>query len=342
MPIIAMSNQKGGVGKTTSTLNLAAALQQAGKRVLLVDLDPQGNLSVSAGLQQPDLLSPSIGDLLVQAARPGSGAPDPHAAIVHSPAGLDIIPANSQLSAAELALVSAISRESALHTVLMPLMHEYEYVVMDCLPSLSLLVVNAFTAADGIIIPVQADYLAMQGLAQVMETIAAVQSRLNPQLKIFGILLTMVDQRTSHSREVVSTIRQAFQGQIRVFDAEIRLHVVMKDSVKAGVSILEYDPQSPAARSYIQLAQEVIQAVEELGPSTRRGQGVAAAAVVLPTLPPPQASGVQVATISAPVASESPLQEQPDEVVTRTVRHEPLRFLDFLAGRDGWLGSGDQ
>jgi hypothetical protein len=152
----------------------------------------------------------------------------------------------------------------------------------------------------------------------------------------------MVDQRTSHSREVVSTIRQAFQGQIRVFDAEIRLHVVMKDSVKAGVSILEYDPQSPAAHSYVQLANEVIQVVEELGPSSRRDQGMmAASAVVLPTLPLPQSPGSQVATLSAPVEAGSTLDE-PRETAPRTVRREPLRFLDFLAGRDGWLGNGDQ
>src|SRR4051812_40610375 len=225
MPIIAMSNQKGGVGKTTSTLNLSAALQSLGKRVLMVDLDPQGNLSVAAGLLQPEALSPSIGELLAQAARSGGRPPSARGAIVKSPAGLDIIPANSQLSAAELALVSAIGRESVLQGLLEPLLDDYDFIVMDCLPSLSLLVVNAFTAADGVIIPVQADYLAMQGLAQVMETISAVQRKLNSRLRIYGILLTMVDPRTSHSREVVATIRQAFAGQIRVFAAEIRMQV---------------------------------------------------------------------------------------------------------------------
>ena len=354
MPIIAVSNQKGGVGKTTSTLNLGAALQGAGKRVLLVDLDPQGNLSVAAGLLQPEALSPSIGDLLVQAARPGAGIPNARAAIVRSPAGLDIIPANSQLSAAELALVSAISRESALHTVLLPLLPDYDFVLMDCLPSLSLLVVNAFTAADGIIIPVQADYLAMQGLAQVMETIAAVQTRLNPQLQIFGILLTMVDQRTSHSREVVSTIRQAFADQIRVFDAEIRLHVVLKDSTKAGLSIREYDPQSAGAIAYDRLAAELIEFVDSRGPTTPRNQRAAAAAVVLPSFTPPPPTppaplSAPAPEAEAPVATLSPeappIAEpvpEPPVARSRTTRTEPLRFAEFLAGRDGWLGRGDQ
>ena len=161
--------------------------------------------------------------------------------------------------------MSAISREGALRTVLAPLLPDYDYVLMDCLPSLSLLVVNAFNAADGILIPWQADYLAMQGLAQVMETVAAVQSRLNSRLQIFGILLTMVDQRTSHSREVVATIRQAFAGQIRVFAAEIRLHVVLKDSTKAGLSIIEYDPQSAGAQAYMSLADEMIEMVDAMG-----------------------------------------------------------------------------
>src|SRR5207237_5678383 len=138
-------------------------------------------LSVAAGLLQPESLSPSIGDLLAQAARSGGGSAAARPAIVRAPAGLDILPANSQLSAAELALVSAIGRESVLQGVLEPLQEDYDFVLMDCLPSLSLLVINAFTEADGVIIPVQADYLAMQGLAQVMETITAVQRRLNPR-----------------------------------------------------------------------------------------------------------------------------------------------------------------
>lgn len=339
MPIIAVSNQKGGVGKTTSTLNLSAALQAAGKRVLLVDLDPQGNLSTAAGLLQPESLSPSIGDLLVQTARSGGRPPDTRAAIIQSPSGLPIIPANSQLSAAELALVAAIGRETILQTVLAQVQPDYDFLVMDCLPSLSLLVVNAFTAADGIIVPVQADYLAMQGLAQVMETITAVQRRLNPHLRIFGILMTMVDPRTSHSREVVSTIREAFEGQIHVFEAEIRLQVGLKDSTKAGMSIHDYDPRSSGAQSYSKLAAEVIDIVDSL-PVVSRAAPVPVPAVVLPTLGVPKPEEAVAAESHAPATSGGAAVAAPP-ARARTMRTEPLRFTDFVASREGWLGSGD-
>lgn len=342
MPVIAVSNQKGGVGKTTTTLNLGAALQAAGKRVLLVDLDPQGNLSVAAGLLQPESLSPSVGDLLVQAARTSGVVPNSRAAVVRSPAGLDILPANSQLSAAELALVSAISRETALQSVLAPLQADYDFMLMDCLPSLSLLVVNAFTAADGIIIPVQADYLAMQGLAQVMETITAVRDRLNSHLQIYGILLTMVDQRTSHSREVVATIRQAFAGQIRVFDAEIRMQVVLKDSTKAGLSIQEYDPNSTGSQSYNKLAAEVLDSLQSMQPTAVRPARPHPVSIVLPSLPaPPQEEQIAKAETRAPVAAAIVAASPQPAPRARPVHSEPLRFADFLVGRDGWLGVGD-
>ncbi|TME33374.1 MAG: ParA family protein [Chloroflexi bacterium] len=165
VPIIAVANQKGGVGKTTSTLNLGAALQEAGKRVLLVDLDPQGNLSVAAGIVDIDAAHPSIGDLLGLAAR-GRAASGPGiaGAVVHTPSGLDIVPANAALSAAELGLVSAMNRESMLAGLLKSVEANYDYILIDCLPSLGLLAINALRAAHGVVIPVQADFLAMQGL----------------------------------------------------------------------------------------------------------------------------------------------------------------------------------
>jgi chromosome partitioning protein len=340
VPVVAVSNQKGGVGKTTSTLNLGAALQSLGRRVLLVDLDPQGNLTTAAGLFQPETLSPSIGDLVTQAARFGGVAPDARGAIIQSPAGLPIIPANSQLSAAELALVSAIGRETVLQSVLEALRADYDYILMDCLPSLSLLVVNAFTAADGLIIPVQADFLAMQGLAQVMETISAVQRRLNPQLRIYGILMTMVDPRTSHSREVVSTIREAFAGQINVFQAEVRLQVGLKDSTKAGMSIHDFDRKSSGAQAYARLAQELI-AIAEATPRAEPGASTASAPMLVPTPGPAIA-----VTADATVAAEGPERRGAAAAVEvrparRSGRTQPLRFGDLVAGRDGWLGDGE-
>jgi chromosome partitioning protein len=257
--IIAVANQKGGVGKTTSTLNLAAALQEAGKRVLLVDLDPQGSLSVAAGVPDIDAVYPSIGDLLANAAR-GRGGKELSIkdAIIVSPAGLDLVPANTALSAAELGLVSALNRESALAGLLKPVEDAYDYILIDCLPSLGLLAINALRAAHGIVIPVQADYLAMHGLAQIFETITAVRDQLNPDLKILGVLMTLVDQRTAHSRDVVRLVRASLSEQVNVFQSEVRLHVALKETAKAGRSILEYDGRSPSAEAYRALAREVL------------------------------------------------------------------------------------
>jgi len=307
--IIAVANQKGGVGKTTSTLNLGAALQEAGKRVLLVDLDPQGNLSVAAGIVDIDAAYPSIGDLLASATRGrGANGLNIEDAIVHSPAGLDIIPSNASLSAAELGLVSAMNRESALVGLLKRVEAGYDYILIDCLPSLGLLAINALRAANGIVIPVQADFLAMQGLAQIFETIAAVREQLNPELNILGVLLTLVDQRTAHSREVVRVIRGSLDGQVNVFESEVRLHVALKETAKAGRSILEYDGTSPSAETYRALAREVL---AELGDQPRADAPSAHRLLALPRL----------------------VAQQPLEVAALAV-HDAPQFETFV--RDGW------
>jgi chromosome partitioning protein len=258
--VIAVANQKGGVGKTTSTLKLGAALHEAGKRVLLIDLDPQGNLSVAAGIQDLDAAYPSIGDLLAHAARSRGqavAAPSLAEGIVKSPAGLDIVPGNATLSAAELSLVSALNREAMLASLLERVAPTYDFVLIDCLPSLGLLAINALRAADGVVIPVQADFLATQGLGQIIETIAAVREQLNPDLSILGVLLTLVDQRTAHAREVGRLVRSSLAGQVNVFETEVRLHVALKEAASVGRSILEHAPQSPSAEAYRALAREV-------------------------------------------------------------------------------------
>jgi chromosome partitioning protein len=319
VPIIAVANQKGGVGKTTSTLNLGAALQEAGKRVLLVDLDPQGNLSVASGIVDIDSAYPSIGDLLALAARGrASSGPSIDKAIVHSPSGLDIVPSNASLSAAELGLVSALNRESMLATLLKSVESRYDYILIDCLPSLGLLAINALRAADGIVIPVQADFLAMQGLAQIFETIAAVREQLNPDLNIYGVLLTLVDQRTAHSREVVKVVRSSLDGQVNVFETEVRLHVALKETAKMGRSILEYDPSSPSAEAYRNLATEVLAAC-----------GDAAA----PVQNRPRLQELPV--VAAPLAPQ-PI----DLAAARQKRAEVPSFASFVEeGSQRWLGA---
>ncbi|HYY88698.1 MAG TPA: AAA family ATPase [Chloroflexota bacterium] len=273
MPIIAVSNQKGGVGKTTSTLNLAAALREMGKRVLLVDLDPQGSLTVAAGVLEVDSVHLSVGELLV--ARAQAQPTDVRQAIVQTPSGLDLVPGNGMLSAAEITLASAANRESVLTVVLAPVLDEYDYVLIDCLPSLGLMAINALRAATGVVIPVQADFLAVQGLAQILETIGAVRAQLNPGLEIYGVLLTMVDSQQSHAQRVVATVRHSLQGQVPVFQAEIAQDVMLKEAAEAGVSILDYKGRSRAADMYRGLAREVARAAGDMSaasaPEPRRG-----------------------------------------------------------------------
>ena len=255
MPIIAVSNQKGGVGKTTSALNMGAALREMGKTVLLVDLDPQGSLTVAAGVVDSDAIRMSIGDLLMARAQ---GAPqDVMKAIIQTPAGLDLVPGNGMLSAAELTLATAMARESALLATLKPALDRYDYILIDCLPSLGLVAINALRSADGVVIPVQADFLEVQGLAQILETIEAVREQLNPHLVVYGVLLTMVDMKRAHSQRVVATVRHSLKGKVAVFDTQIVQHVAFKEAAEVGRSILEFQSRGPAADSYRQLAREV-------------------------------------------------------------------------------------
>jgi chromosome partitioning protein len=255
VPIIAVSNQKGGVGKTTSTLNLGAALREMGKTVLLVDLDPQGSLTVAAGVLDVEAIRLSVGDLLMARAQ---GTPqDVMKAIVRTPAGLDLVPGNGMLSAAELTLATAMARESALLATLKPALERYDYILIDCLPSLGLIAINALRASSGVVIPVQADFLAVQGLAQILETIGAVREQLNPSLAVYGVLLTMVDLKKTHSQRVVATVRHSLKGQVPVFETEIAQHVAYKEAAEAGLSILEHQKHGAASDTYRQLAREV-------------------------------------------------------------------------------------
>jgi chromosome partitioning protein len=332
VPIIAVANQKGGVGKTTSTLNLGAALQEAGKRVLLVDLDPQGNLSVAGGIVDIDAAYPSVGDLLALAARGrASSGPGLESAIVRSPSGLDIVPANATLSAAELSLVSAMNRESMLAGLLKNLESKYDYILIDCLPSLGLLAINALRAANGIVIPVQADFLAMQGLAQIFETIAAVREQLNPDLNIYGVLLTLVDQRTAHSREVVKVVRSSLADQVNVFSTEIRLHVALKETARHGRSILDYDSGSPSARAYRALALEVLRACGD-EPSVPVDS-------VEPTAAEPTTAEAD-SLLDLPILVAQAPESEPEVVAVRAPRAEAPRFETFVGeGWQRWLGS---
>jgi chromosome partitioning protein len=322
VPIIAVANQKGGVGKTTSTLNLGAALQEAGKRVLLVDLDPQGNLSVASGILDIDAAYPSVGDLLALAARGRtSSGPGIEGAILRTSSGLDVVPSNATLSAAELGLVSAMNRESMLAGLLRPVQSKYDYILIDCLPSLGLLAINALRAADGIVIPVQADFLAMQGLAQIFETIAAVREQLNPELSIYGVLMTLVDQRTAHARDVVKVVRSSLDGKVNVFDTEVRLHVALKECAKAGRSILDFDGNSPSAEAYRRLAGEVLAAC-----------GDQASAVAPVKREPTTLLDLPLLVASQPEDEETVLVRQP--------RADAPGFESFVVeGWQRWLGA---
>jgi chromosome partitioning protein len=244
--VLALANQKGGVAKTTTTLNLGVALAERGKRVLAVDLDPQSNLTMSQGID-PDDLERSMFDVLVHKT--------PIAEVIVS-REIDLAVSSIDLAGAELALSSMIGRERALQKALLPVRGEYDYVLIDTPPSLGLLTINALTAADGVIVPVQCEYLSLRGLIQLENTLTMIRDNLNPDVHITGILPTMFDGRTLHAREAVEILQENF-GQL-VFDTRIRKTIRYAEAPVKGTSVLKYDSKGNAAKAYRDLAGEVL------------------------------------------------------------------------------------
>jgi chromosome partitioning protein len=248
--VIAMCNQKGGVGKTTSTINLGAALAEYGRRVLLVDFDPQGALSVGLGVN-PMALDVTVYNLLMD-----SHSRLDEVMLKTNINGMDLLPSNIDLSAAEVQLVTEVAREHTLGRILRPVLREYDYVLIDCQPSLGLLTVNALTAAHGVIVPLECEFFALRGVALLTETIEKVHERLNPDLQLDGILATMYDARTVHSREVLARVVEAFDD--RVFHTVIGRTVRFPETTVAGEPITTYASSSIGAAAYRQLAREVL------------------------------------------------------------------------------------
>ena len=256
---IAICNQKGGVGKTTTTLNLGAGLVRQGKRVLLVDADPQSDLTTSAGIEG-DKQENSLGRLMYLATE--NYKPVVKDAVIHHNEGFDIIPSNLDLSSMETRLVNAMIREKVLDNLLKSVKSDYDYILIDCMPSLGMITINALTAADSVIIPVQAHYLPAKGMTQLMRSIDMVRNHTNDKLKIGGIVMTLVDNRTNLAKEVIDTIRMKYGMLIRIFDAQIPVAVKAAEASKAGQSIYEYDRDSKPAKAYEALTKEVMRLAE--------------------------------------------------------------------------------
>ena len=278
--IIAVTNQKGSVGKSTTCENLGIGLAMEGKKVLLVDTDPQGSLTIvasllwlvvctacrfifarhadiaiSMGWQQPDELPTTLSTLMQKAMndqpiQPGEG-------ILHHAEGVDLIPANIELAGLEVALVNSMNREKMLKQVLDSAKREYDFILLDCMPSLGMLTINALAAADAALIPVQAQYLSAKGLEQLLQTVQKVRRQINPKLKIEGILLTMTDSRTNYGKQISNLIRQAYGKHLKVFEQTIPRSVRAAETSAAGKSIFAYDPKGKVAEAYKSLAKEV-------------------------------------------------------------------------------------
>ena len=262
--IIAMVHQKGGVGKTTSTMNLGVGLARQGHKVLLVDSDPQGSLTISMGIQDPDSLSHTLATAMLAEIH-DMELPTGSAIIPHKE-GPDLLPANIELSGVEMGLFNAMSRETIMRNVLGQVKYKYDYILIDCMPSLGLMTINALAAADSVIIPSQPNYLSSKGLNLLLRSVAKVRKQINPKLRIDGGLFTMVDSRTNNAKAIISSMRGAMGDAVRVFRTEIPRSVRAAEAAQEGKSIYAYDKNGRVAEAYAALTKEVSQ----LGKETNR------------------------------------------------------------------------
>lgn len=253
--VIAITNQKGGVGKTTTTVNLGVGLAKDGHRVLLIDADPQGSLTVSLGIKDPDSLDESLATVMTASIEDMQLPPE--TGIIQHNEGVDLMPSNIELSGIETGLFNTMSREFVLRNYISSVKHNYDYILIDCMPSLGMMTINALVAADSVIIPSQPNFLSTKGLNLLLRSISKVKRSINPNLRVEGILLTMVDSRTNNAKDIISSLRQSVGQNIRVFDTEIPHSVRAAESALAGVSIFTHDKNGKVAAAYENLAKEV-------------------------------------------------------------------------------------
>ena len=269
--IVALCNQKGGVGKSFSTASLGVGLARTGKKVLLVDADPQGSLGISMGIGAPDELEISLATVIAGVIE---DKPLPlGAGIIRHQEGVDILPANIELSGLEVSLFNVMSREFVLKNLVDGLRQDYDYILIDCMPSLGMMTINALVAADSVIIPSQPSFLSTKGLGLLMKSVAKVRRAINPRLSIDGILLTMVDRRTNNANEIIASLRESLRRQIHIFSTEIPRSVRAAEASVTGASIFDYDKSGKVAQAYENLTKEVL-SFEERSKDRPRSDGV--------------------------------------------------------------------